>query len=74
MKASTFMATLERLDMASSYNRMRTSDNNPYSESLFRTLKHWPAFPTYGFESLNAVKLWTYRYRSLKHVPTGERY
>ena len=37
MKASTFRATLERLGISNSYSRPRTSDDNAYSESLFRT-------------------------------------
>ncbi|NCC62125.1 MAG: transposase [Verrucomicrobiae bacterium] len=60
MKASTFRATLERLGISGSYSRPRTSDDNAYSESLFRTLKYRPEYPTYGFESLEATREWTY--------------
>jgi len=84
MKASTFRATLERLGITGSYSRPRTSDDNPYSESLFRTLKYRPEYPTYGFESLEASREWTYgfvlwyneihRHSALKYVTPAQRH
>ena len=84
MKASTFRATLERLGITGSYSRPRVSDDNPYSESLFRTLKYRPEYPTYGFESLEASREWTYgfvhwyneihRHSALKYVTPAQRH
>ncbi len=84
MKASTFRTTLERLGITSSYSRPRVSDDNPYSESLFRTLKYRPEYPTYGFESLEASREWTYgfvqwyneihRHSALKYVTPCQRH
>jgi len=38
------------------------SDGNPYSESLFRTLKYTPAYPSKPFESLEAARQWVHRF------------
>jgi putative transposase len=45
MRASTFIATLQWLGVVPSFSRPHVSDDNPYSEALFRTLKHTPAYP-----------------------------
>jgi len=58
MKGSTLCATLERLGVLASYSRPHVCDDNPYSESLFRTLKYRPEFPTKPFESLDAARAW----------------
>ena len=42
MKGSTMLATLERLGIVASFSRPRVSDDNPYSQALFRTLKYRP--------------------------------
>ena len=84
MKASTFRATLEKLGISRSYSRPRTSDDNAYSESLFRTLKYRPEYPTCGFGSLEGAREWTYgfvhwyneihRHSDLKYVTPGQRH
>jgi len=38
-------ATLQQLGVVAPFNRPRVSDDNPYSEALFRTLKYRPGFP-----------------------------
>ena len=46
MKGATMKATLERLGIIASYSRPRVSNDNPFSEALFRTCKYrraWPA-------------------------------
>ena len=45
MKASTFVAKLDELGIRRSYSRPGVSDDNPYSESLFRIVKYRPAYP-----------------------------
>ena len=42
MKGATMKATLERLGVIASYSRPRVSDDNPFSEALFRTCKYRP--------------------------------
>lgn len=58
MKSSTMLAKLEELGVTPSRSRPRVSDDNPYSESLFRTLKYRPLWPTSGFSSLDETRLW----------------
>lgn len=58
MKGSNLKATLENLGIAASYSRPRVSDDNPYSEALFRTLKYRPAYPARPFDSLEHACGW----------------
>jgi len=53
MKVFMFRATLERLGITGLYSNPRASDEDSYSESLFRTLKYRPEYPPYGFASLS---------------------
>ena len=57
-KGATMLATLERLGVIPSFSRPRVSDDNPYSEALFRTLKYCPAFPAQPFVDLDAARAW----------------
>jgi putative transposase len=59
MKAATFQALLEKLGIQSSYSRPRVSNDNPYSEAMFRTLKYRPGYPHKGFENLEAARTWS---------------
>ena len=45
MRGSTMISTLQWLGVIPSFSRPHVSDDNPYSEALFRTLKHTPAYP-----------------------------
>ena len=46
-----------------SFSRPSVSDDNPYSEALFRTLKYHPSFPsTDKFKSLIDVRAWSERF------------
>ncbi len=58
MTSYTLRARLAELGMLMSHSRPRVSNNNPYSEALFRTVKYCPAWPTKGFTSLDAVREW----------------
>lgn len=58
MKGSTMLATLQRLGIVASFSRPRVSDDNPYSEALFRTLKYRPEFPSKPFASLEQARQW----------------
>jgi putative transposase len=58
MKGSTMLATLDRLGIVASFSRPRVSDDNPYSEALFRTLKYRPSYPGGPFKSLEAAREW----------------
>jgi transposase InsO family protein len=58
MKGATMLATLQALGIISSFSRPRVSDDNPYSEALFRTLKYRPEYPDKPFESLEEARAW----------------
>lgn len=58
MKGSTMLATLHRLGVLASFSRPRVSDDNPYAEALFRTLKYRPGYPRRPFASLDAARSW----------------
>ena len=58
MKGSTMLATLQRLGVVASFSRPRVSDDNPYSEALFRTLKYRPEYPSGPFASLEEARRW----------------
>jgi putative transposase len=58
MKGSTMLATLQRLGIVASFSRPQVSDDNPYSEALFRMLKYRPAYPHEPFQSLDAAQSW----------------
>jgi putative transposase len=77
MKASTLKAKLELLGVAGSYSRPRVSNDNPYSESLFRTCKYRPNYPAEGFESLDEARKWVmefvFWYNSI-HYHSGIRF
>lgn len=57
MKGATMLATLQRLGVIPSFSRPSVSNDNPYSESLFKTLKYTAGYPKY-FESITAAELW----------------
>ena len=59
MKGSTMRATLERLGVAASYSRPSVSNDNAFPESLFRTLKYRPEYPSGPFASLESARAWT---------------
>lgn len=58
MKGNTLLATLQSLGVVPSFSRPRVSDDNPFSEALFRTLKYRPCFPDGPFASLEAARAW----------------
>jgi len=58
MKGATMLATLQKLGIMPSFSRPSVSDDNPYSESLFRTLKYTPSYPSKAFSSLDEARQW----------------
>jgi putative transposase len=84
MRASTLIATLQWLGVVPSFSRPHVSDDNPYSEALFRTLKHTPAYPRQPFESLAGAQRWMtnfaawyngeHRHSAIRYVTPNERH
>ena len=58
MKGATFLTTLQKLGVLTSYSRPRVSNDNPYSEALFRTCKYRANFPSGGFASPEEARIW----------------
>ena len=52
------LATLQALGVMPSFSRPAVSNDNPYSESLFKTMKYRPAYPQRAFESLMSARQW----------------
>jgi transposase InsO family protein len=74
MKGSTFLATLQRLGVVPSFSRPSVSDDNPFSEALFRTLKYRPAYPDRPFDSLDEARAWVtnfVRWYNTEHLHSG---
>lgn len=58
MKGATMLATLQELGVVPSFSRPSVSNDNPYSESIFRTLKYRPEYPEKCFADLDAARDW----------------
>jgi putative transposase len=58
MKGATILATMQRLGIVPSFSRPSVSNDNPYSESLFRTVKYCPLFSSKPFESMDTATAW----------------
>ena len=84
MRASTMIATLQWLGVIPSFSRPHVSDDNPYSESLFRTLKHTPAYPRMPFAGISSASHWVerfvtwynfeHRHSAIRYVTPEERH
>ena len=83
MKASTFAAKLDQLGIRRSYSRPGVSDDNAYSESLFRTVKYRPDYPG-AFRTIEEARAWMlsfvrwynyeHKHRNLKFVSPAQRH
>ena len=58
MKGLSLKALMESLGITASYSRPSVSNDNPFSESLFRTLKYCPNYPEKPFETLDDARQW----------------
>ena len=58
MRAATLESRLEELGVLRSFSRPRVSNDNPYSESLFRTVKYRPDYPRKPFASKEQACAW----------------
>ena len=58
MKGKTMLVKLEELGVLPSFSRPRVSDDNPFPEALFRTLKYRPSYPERPFNTLDDARLW----------------
>ena len=57
MKGMNMLMKLYELGVMPSFSRPRVSDDNPYSESWFKTVKYHPTYPG-KFETISAARIW----------------
>ena len=84
MKGGTMLSTLQRLGVVSSFSRPRVSDDNPFAEAVFRTLKYRPGYPSKPFADIEAARNWVHgfaqwynedhRHSGLKFLTPGQRH
>ncbi len=77
MKGATMLATLKRLGVIPSFSRPSVSDDNPFSESLFKTTKYCPQYPSKPFESIFGALEWVRTFVSWyneEHLHSGIRF
>jgi len=58
MKGATMLVTMQKLGVVPSFSRPSVSNDNPFSESLFKTLKYCPQYPTKPFELIEEATSW----------------
>jgi len=84
MKGASMLETLRRLGVTSSFSRPRVSNDNAYSESLFRTCKYRPDYPVNGFADIEEAREWVlsfsrwynteHKHSSLKFTTPDQRH
>ena len=77
MKGSTMLAKLQQLGVVASFSRPSVSDDNPFSEALFRTMKYRPSYPTKPFASIEDARRWVegfVRWYNTEHLHSGIRF
>ena len=78
------LSTLQRLGVVSLFSRPGVSDDNPFAEAIFRTLKYRPGYPSKPFADLEAARGWVHgfvqwynedhRHNGLKFLTPGQRH
>ena len=76
MKAKPLIALTAKLGVTHSFSRPRVSDDNPYSEAQFRTLKYRPDFPGRfgGYEDCEAHCRQYFTWYNQEHRHSGIAY
>ncbi len=83
-KGSTLLEKLHDLRIQPSFSRPRVSNDNAFSEALFRTCKYVPNYPTGGFADLTAARQWVqgfvqwynyeHRHSAIRYVTPAQRH
>ncbi len=76
MKGSALVVTLNNLGVMKSYSRPGVSDDNPFIESLFRTVKYCPKYPK-AFDNIEIATIWVDQFIAWynnKHLHSGIRF
>lgn len=62
MKSQTMRIKAYELGVTTSYSRPRVSNDNPFAESLFRTCKYRPDWPSAGFKTIDEARAWVLKF------------
>ncbi len=62
MKGSMMLAKLQDLGVTASFSRPSVSNDNPFSEALFKTLKYCPQYPRNPFTSVGEALAWVVKF------------
>lgn len=84
MKSITLREKMYDLGIQTSRSRPRVSNDNPYSEALFKTVKYCPQWPRSGFSSLDLAREWVdafvdwynnqHQHSGIRYVTPAERH
>jgi putative transposase len=84
MRGAMMLAKMRELGAMPSFSRPRVSNDNPFSEAAFRTLKYVPFWPDKPFASLEAARAWVahfvawyndeHRHSALDYLTPSERH
>lgn len=77
MKGATMLATLQELGVVPSFSRPSVSNDNPFSESIFRTLKYRPEYPEKPFSDLTCARKWVgnfVQWYNFEHCHSGIKF
>lgn len=84
MKSVTLREKMYDLGVVTSRSRPRVSNDNPYSEAMFKTVKYCPQWPKSGFKSLEEARCWVddfvvsynteHRHSGIRYVTPNERH
>ena len=71
------LATLQELGVIPSFSRPSVSNDNPYSESVFRTLKYRPEYPEKPFSDIGKARTWVrefVQWYNIEHRHSGIKF
>lgn len=74
MKGATMLVTMQWLGVVPSFSRPSVSNDNPFSESLFKTLKYCPEYPSKPFENIEEASDWVNKFvkwYNTEHLHSG---
>ena len=77
MKSAEFLATQEALKVGKSYSRPSVSNDNPFSESIFKTMKYRTWYPEKPFTTIHDATKWVERFvnwYNYKHLHSGLKF
>lgn len=77
MKGATMLVTMQRLGVMPSFSRPSVSNDNPFSEAMFKTVKYCPQYPSKPFPTLEDARRWVAEFihwYNTEHLHSGIRF